>query len=278
MSLPSKNADLYRRIRLYVFGFLLGLLAVKFLYKGKGCQMPSSNKMEELAWKARYHFAYSDDALQCLQCRNMNEAQLKLIKQKLDSNNVLKGGLDAFKKRYEDLQKLVESYAEHPIQLELADSHLNKWSADITGIKPAFMFYLDSYVTADKGVCKNRVIYVNNDLTRHADVTILLNNSNYKPSFEYQETFSVISSDQIGIYTDGTFTPNLLYLSYLRYPKYIDKEGYIKLDGSKSITQNCELKNYLEDELVDLTVECLAMYTDNPAAVQAAQARINSNE
>jgi hypothetical protein len=79
MSLPSKNADLYRRIRLYAFGFLLGILAVKFLYKGKGCQLPSSNKMEELSWKARYHLAYSDDALYCLQCRNMNEAQLKQV-------------------------------------------------------------------------------------------------------------------------------------------------------------------------------------------------------
>ena len=38
----------------------------------------------------------------------LNEAQIKLIKQKVDGFSVVSGmGLDAFKKRYEDLQSLV---------------------------------------------------------------------------------------------------------------------------------------------------------------------------
>jgi hypothetical protein len=32
---------------------------------------------------------------------------------------------------------------------------------------------------------------------------------------------------------------------------------------------NCELADYLEDELLDLTVQNLAMYTENAAAVQS---------
>lgn len=208
----------------------------------------------------------------------LNEAQIKLIKQKLDSNNVLKGGMDAFKKRYEDLQKFVESYNNHELELKETDYVLNKWVASLTGLQPAFMFYIDSYMIADKGQCKNRTIWVNRDLAKHADVPTLLNNTNYKPSFEYQETFCILSSDQIGVFTDGTFTPKSLWVSYLRYPKYIDKEGYVKLDGTDSVNQDCELKNYLEDELVDLTVQALAMYTDNPTAVQAAGLRIASNE
>lgn len=208
----------------------------------------------------------------------LNEAQIKLIKQKLDSNNVLGLGFDAFKKRYEDLQKLVEDYKDHELSLSLTDKKLNLWEADISTITPSYMFYIDSYVMADKGKCKDRIIYVNRDLSKHADISILLNNTNYKPSFEWQETFSVISSDSIWIFSDGTFTPKNLYLSYLRYPKYIDKEGYVKLDGSESKNQDCELKNYLEDELVDLTVQALAMYTENQSAVQTAQMRIQTNE
>lgn len=208
----------------------------------------------------------------------LNEAQIKLIKQKLDSNNVLKGGLDSFKKRYEDLQKFVENYDAHALDLTLSDEKLNKWVASLTGISPAFMFYIDSYLIASKESCTNRIVWVNRDLAKHADVPTLLNNTNYRPSFEYQETFCVLSTDEVGIFTDGTFTPEKLYLSYIRYPQYIDKEGYIKLDGTNSVNQDCELKNYLEDELVDLTVQNLAMYTDNPAAVQSAQLRIATNE
>ena len=64
----------------------------------------------------------------------------------------------------------------------------------------------------------------------------------------------------------------------MRYPKYINKEGYIMLDGEPSINEDCELETYLEDELLDLTVQNLAMYTENSAAMQSAQYRIQTNE
>jgi len=209
----------------------------------------------------------------------LNEAQIKLIKQKLDGSPTPSGlGLDAFKKRYEDLQRLIEMYEDHPLPLTLSNPELNKWTTSLNTITPAYMFYVDSYVVADKGRCKNRKIWINRDLASHGDIQFVLNNDNYKPSFEYQETFNFISSDEISIFTDGTFTPTFLYLSYVRYPQYIDKTGYIKFDGNPSENQDCELKNYLEDELLDLTVQCLAMYTENISAVQSAQMRIQTNE
>jgi hypothetical protein len=208
----------------------------------------------------------------------INEGQLILIKQKVDGKNSYKVGMDGFRKRYEDLEKLVEMYDEHPLSLTLVDKKLNRWAADITNITPAYMLYVDCYLTADKDECKDRIIYVNNDLAKHADIPTLLNNNNYKPSFEYQETFSIIASDEVSIFTDGSFTPKKLYLSYVRYPKYVDAEGYIKLDGSASINQDCELKNYLEDELLDIVVGNLSMYTENTAATQAAQIRKENNE
>ena len=64
----------------------------------------------------------------------------------------------------------------------------------------------------------------------------------------------------------------------MRYPLYINKTGYIMLDGEPSFDQDCELELYLEDELLDLTVQNLAMYTENAAAVQSAQFRIQTNE
>ena len=209
----------------------------------------------------------------------LNEAQIKLIKQKLDGSPTPSGlGLDAFKKRYEDLQRLIEMYEDHPLPLTLSNPELNKWTTSLNTITPAYMFYVDSYVVTDKGRCKNRKIWINRDLASHGDIQFVLNNDNYKPSFEYQETFNFISSDEISIFTDGTFTPTFLYLSYVRYPQYIDKTGYIKFDGNPSENQDCELKNYLEDELLDLTVQCLAMYTENISAVQSAQMRIQTNE
>ena len=209
----------------------------------------------------------------------LNEAQIKLIKQKVDGFSVVSGmGLDAFKKRYEDLQSLVITYNHQPLDLTLKNEELNQWFANLHLLVPKYMFYIDSYVLADKGVCKDRKIWINRDLAKHGDLQFILNNTHYRPSFEYQETFNFLSTDEISIFTDGTFTPSKIYISYMRYPVYINKEGYIMLDGEPSFDQDCELELYLEDELLDLTVQNLAMYTENAAAVQSAQFRIQTNE
>jgi len=206
------------------------------------------------------------------------EAQIKLIKQKVDGNNLYKIGLDGFKKRYQDLQFLVENPEDHKLSLTLSDKYLNRWTTDITGVSPKFMFYLDSYMIADKGDCKNRILYSNGDLVKHADITTLLLNNNYKPSFEYQEVLVDIASDELHYYTDGTFTPKNIYLTYIRYPIEIDLEGYVKFDGTDSTTVNCELEEYLEDELLDIATENLAMYTENNSAVVYADKRTKNNE
>lgn len=209
----------------------------------------------------------------------LNEAQIKLIKQKVDGFSTVSGqGMDAFKKRYEDLQSLVVNYVDGELPLTLKNTQLNQWAANVHTLDPKYMFYIDSYVLATKGRCIDRKIWINKDLAKHGDLSLLLNNTHYKPSFEYQETFNFISSDEISVFTDGTFTPSKIYISYMRYPVYIDKEGYIDFDGLPSVNQNCELELYLEDELVDLTVQNLAMYTENQSAVQSAQMRIQTNE
>ena len=209
----------------------------------------------------------------------LNEAQIKLIKQKVDGFSVVSGmGLDAFKKRYEDLQSLVITYNHQPLDLTLKNAELNQWFANLHLLVPKYMFYLDAYVLADKGVCKDRKIWINRDLAKHGDLQFILNNTHYKPSFEYQETFNFLSTDEISIFTDGTFTPSKIYMSYMRYPQYINKDGYIMLDGQPSFDQDCELELYLEDELLDLTVQNLAMYTENQSAVQNSVYRIQTNE
>lgn len=209
----------------------------------------------------------------------LNEAQLKLIKIKVDGIGAITNmGLDSFKKRYEDLQSLVVNYNNQPLTLTLKSKELNQWAAKLDKLNPKYMFYVDSFVLATKGRCKDRKIWINRDLAKHGDLQFILNNEHYKPSFEYQETFNFLSSDEISIFTDGTFTPSKIYIMYMRYPNYINKEGYIMLDGNPSINTDCELETYLEDELLDLAVQNLAMYTENQSAVQSSQFRIKTNE
>jgi hypothetical protein len=230
-------------------------------------------KLNKLSTNEHQQIALEDKILA------LNEAQIKLIKQKVDGISTVSGlGLDSFKKRYEDLQSLVETYNHQPLDLELKNEEVHQWFASLHTLVPKYMFYLDSYILADKGRCKDRIVWVNRDLAKHGDLQFILNNEHYKPSFEYQETFNFLSSDEISVFTDGTFTPTKIYIMYMRYPQYINKEGYIMLDGEPSVDADCELETYLEDELLDLTVQNLAMYTENQSAVQSSIYRIQTNE
>ncbi len=208
----------------------------------------------------------------------LNKNQIRLLKLRIDENNIYKLGFDSFKKRYQDLEGLIEPYNKHELTPTLTDPQLQKWSVDISNLTPKYMFYVDSYALAEKGVCKKHLIYVNKDLAKHADVTVLLGNNHIKPSFEYQETFCTLSSGSYEIYGDEHFKYTSVFLSYIRYPKEIDFEGYIHLDGSDSVTQDCELPAYMEDELLDLAVQDLAFSTENMAAAAASQSRQDKNE
>ncbi len=208
----------------------------------------------------------------------LNNGQIQLIKKKIGQNNVYKIGLDGFKKRYQDLQFLIENPEDHKLSLTETDPILHKYITKVDVLTPKYMFYIDAYILADKGECKNRVLFCNPDLIKHADIPLLLNNTNFRPSFEYQETIIDIASDELQIYTDGTFTPSFLYLTYIRYPKEIDKVGYVHFDGTDSIDQDSELEDYLKDELLDLAVGNLAQYTENQSAAAYAKAREDSSE
>jgi len=196
-----------------------------------------------------------------------NEALIKLVKNKIGEGS---------KRRYEDLQSLIVPH----IQLSLKEDKTpnNRWSStkDVTKLTPKYLFYSDLYILADKENCKDRVLQVN--ISKHSDLPILLKNTNYNPSFEYQDTLGTISGDKFEIYTDGTFKPTSLYVSYYKYPKEIDIEGYIKLNGNNSVTQDSDLPDHLEDELVALIVTELGMDTENTNAVIYGQTRSQTNE
>lgn len=203
----------------------------------------------------------------------LNQAQIQLIKQKVDINNVYRLGIDAFKKRYDDLQLLI---TEKSVALVDKNTETHKFSGTISTMNPKYMFYVDGFILANKGKCQNRPLYLR--LVKHADLWMWLNNSLLRPSFEYEETIGTISSDEFEVYTDGSFTPTEVKITYIRYPNKIDKSGYIDFDGSASTDVDCELSEYLMDELVDLAVKELAMNTANNNAVQYTQDRIMNNE
>lgn len=208
----------------------------------------------------------------------LNEAQIRLIKKKINPNNLYQLGFDSFKSRYEDLQDFIVQYEE--LTPEKTKEIYSSYKVNLENTKNKYFLPVDIIINATRGKCKDRVVNVPR-IVKHSDLTTLLQNTNFEPSFLYQETLAVISSNDLIIYSndrEGEFQINKVFLSYLRYPNKINYEGYIDFDGTESTTINCELPDHLEDELLALTVMELGYDTDNPNAAQAQQNLTNYTE
>lgn len=195
----------------------------------------------------------------------LNEAQLRLIKSKVDTKKEL--GFEAFRSRYEDLQDLVVQYEE--VSPTKTTEILPSYQIDLKLLSNNYYLPVDIIALANRGECTNREIYVTR-IVKHSDLTTLMRNTHYNPNFLYQESLAVISNSKLIVYSDDFEITKILF-SYLRYPRQIDIEGYIHLDGTQSVTQNCELGEDLEDELLELTIIELGFDTQNNEAAQAAQ-------
>jgi len=208
----------------------------------------------------------------------LNRAQLKLVLKKINPNNVHQLGMDAFSKRYADLQNFQVIYEKLTLTAAPGDV-LNSYSVPFAAISNRMLVPTTSYVLATKGNCKDRILDVI-DFMKHGDTRMLLKSPHYQSSFSYQEVLGAIATDKIYIYSDAqnTFVPSELYLSYLRYPKSMDIAGYIHLDGTPSTTVNCELEDYLEDELIDIVVTELGDATANQELSQYSRVRTKDNE
>ena len=73
-----------------------------------------------------------------------------------------------------------------------------------------------------------------------------------KPDFDFRETFYTIGEDSVRVYKSG-FEVDTVYLTYYRYPKEVDIEGYVKSDGSNSTDIDPEL----DDKLIGIILNMI---------------------
>jgi len=208
----------------------------------------------------------------------LNIVQLKLVLKKLGLNNNYQLGMDAFNKRYQDLQILQVPFEKLTLTKTTGDV-LNSYTGDISALSKKLLIPVSGYVLADKGNCKGRKLDIGNFI-KHADLIVYLSSPHHWPDFKYEETFASVSSGKFFVYSDkkDSFTINDLYISYLRYPVDMDISGYVHLDGSASSDVDCELESYLENELLDLAVEEIADATANQLQAQLSRTRTKENE
>jgi hypothetical protein len=202
----------------------------------------------------------------------LNQAQISWVKTKLNPNNIYRAGYEAIRKRIDDLQVLKKDNIElKPVKTN-DQLHIG-YNCSLEDAEN-YMFYINSYSKAIKNTCSGILTH---DLIRSGDLTTRYLNVNYSPSFEWRTTLVTLGDNNLTVYTDGTFEIDSVFINYLRYPKRIDITGYLKLDNTQSINQDCELPEYAKSDIVDLAVKFAAQANDNQAQSVFAEDRLIKN-
>lgn len=202
----------------------------------------------------------------------LNNAQISWIKNKINPNNTLRSGYESIRKRIDDLQIIKVDDLKLSVK-KVKDSPYNPYHCSLKDISD-YMMYVTSTSKAKLGDCEEMI---SNDEIRSGDLKTYYYDTNYTPSFIWRTTLMTVGHDSLHVYTDGEFEILNVYITYLRYPKKIDKIGYIRFDGQESTSQDCELPYYAKQDIVDLAAKFALQQTENFPASQGAEDRIIKN-
>lgn len=168
-------------------------------------------------------------------------------------------------------------YVDDVQQLINTDKILEKSSTneDFSEFKlPSDYFdYIRSNSIGSTDSCKRNLYNIE---VKIINLDLYLNDEYHSPSFEYKQTIVFIASDKIRAYKKGFEIDNLL-LTYYRYPKQIDIEGYIRIDQTESTNIDPELSDNYVDEIIDMCVTDVQRIYENGDGFNLSQNRENNN-
>lgn len=105
------------------------------------------------------------------------------------------------------------------------------------------------------------------------NVNELLADENNSPSFYYRESFYYLSNGKIRIFRKN-FNITSASISYYRYPRIINVDGYIGVDGNTSYNVDPEWDDKVMDRIISIAVKDLNINAENLNRVQVDNQRI----
>lgn len=183
-----------------------------------------------------------------------NEQSLKWLGNKIATKSL--------NENIDDLQELL-------IDVELNDYRETRTHNDFV-IPEDFFQFVSAEAISNRDNCE-RYLYVHN--IKPKEKNSWLQDDMNKPSFEWEETISIISGNKIQIYKSD-FDVTGLELSYYRKPRIVDIEGYRHIDGKASKTIHPDLKDENVNEIINRIAFAVALDYGNPEKAQNSVQRI----
>jgi hypothetical protein len=209
------------------------------------------------------------DNIECWQIQEaFNKAQIEWTRRQLYGYNLRKEGAEQSSGLIDDLQKLM---------VHDNSSVIKNGIFYYRNLPVDYLHFVRTDVFGKTECCDERRITVYQ--VEEANVSIILDNDQKGPSWEWGETIGTIMNNQLKIYTDGKFDITKCHLVYFRKPVEVQINGCIDINTGNLFTadQECEFNDDIAEIIVDQAAAILAGDIESMTQYQREQQAVQSN-
>jgi hypothetical protein len=213
--------------------------------------------------------SFDYDNLECWQIAEaFNKAQLEWTRRQLYALNIRKQGEEQSSGLVDDLQRLLK----HSL-VTTTDKNIYTQAT----LPNDYLHYVRTDIFAKTECCPERRIMVYQ--VEEANISVILDNKDKQPNFEWGETVSTIMSNKLKVYTDGKFQITQCHLTYYRKPVEVEfKDCVNPSTGYAYLTdQICEFNDDIAEIIVDNAAMILAGDIEASTQYQRTQQNVQSN-
>lgn len=214
--------------------------------------------------------SFDYDNLECWQVTEaFNKAQINWTRRQIYGLNLRKEGAEQSSGLVDDLQKLLIGK-----DIVLSDKDTYYESDDLPS---DYLHYVRSDVWGKNECCPERRIIVYE--VEEANISIILDNKDKAPSFEWAETVSTRIDNKLRVYTENEFDITKCYLVYFRKPREVQIAGCIDINSGTAFTadQTCEFNDDVAEIILDEAAAVLAGDIEAINQFQRQQAVVKEN-
>ena len=112
-----------------------------------------------------------------------------------------------------------------------------------------------------------------------ANISIILDNKDKQPNFEWSETVSTLIDNNLRIYTNNKFDVSKCYLVYFRKPQEVQFTGCIDITTGFPFTKDqiCEFNDDVAEIICDNAAMILAGDIESTTQYQRNEQSVQSN-
>ena len=180
-----------------------------------------NNTLIQLKIKERLNKLDSEDYenFECWQIQEaVNKAQLEWTRRQLYALNSRRQGEEQSSGLVDDLQRLIIHES-----LDMIDKGIFYQSE----LPANYLHYVRTDVFAQQECCPERRMTVYE--VEESNISIILNDKNKQPNFEWAETVSTRINNSVRIYTNNEFDISKCYLVYYRKPLEVQFAGCVNI-------------------------------------------------